>query len=282
MRARPVRVRESAGVDATLAAIATLAAAWPISTLLDNPIWLRGTVLLLAVIAVTGAAARSLALRGWQVLAVQLVCSVLAAGALFGRGHLWYGLPNLETLAHADRLIREAVNTAQSYAAPAPTTPGLVFVVGCSLGLAALAVDYLAVTRRTPALAGLPLLTVFLAGVANRGSTLPFLFFLAAAAMWLVLVARTGGTVVRRWGTTVVTAHTPEHQEPRTRGIYEHAATARMLGAVALAAAVAVPVVLPQLPPTFLLSGLGRSSTPADTGSNTLSFSQSIDLAADL
>jgi len=282
MKGRPVRAREGRGVDATLAAIATLTAAWPISTLLAQPTWLRGTVLLLAVVAVTGVAARSLALRGWQVLTLQLVCSVLAAGAIFGRGHLWHGLPSFETLAYAERLIREAVTTAQSYAAPAPTTPGLIFVVGCSLGLVALAVDYLAVTRRTPSLAGLPLLTVFLAAVANRGSTLPLLFFLAAAAMWLILVARTGATILRRWGTTVMVENTPAPQSPGSRGVYEHASTARMLGAVALSAAVAVPLVLPQLPPTFLLSGLGRSSTPTDSGSNTLGFSQSIDLANDL
>jgi len=270
------------GLDATLAAIATLTAAWPISTLLAEPTWVRGTVLLLAVIALSGVGARSLALRGWQVLMVQLVCSVLAAGAIYGRSHLWHGLPTFETLRFADRLVSEAVATAHNYAAPAPTTPGLIFVVGCALGLVALMVDYLAVTRCSPSLAGLPLLTVFLAAVANRGTSLPVIYFLAAAAMWLILGARAGSAILRRWGTTVTVAHTPVPQGLEPRGVHENASMARMLGAAALVAAVAVPVVLPHPPPRFLASGLGRSSPMTDNSSHGVGFSQSIDLATDL
>lgn len=269
-------------VDATLAAIATLTAAWPITTLLAEPTWLRGTVLLLTVIALAGIGARAMALRGWQVLMVQLVCSILSAGAIYGQGHLWHGLPTFQTLGFAERLAHEAVATAQKFSAPAPSTPGLIFVVGCSLGLIALAVDYLAVTRRTPSLAGLPLLIVFLAVVANRGSRLPVIFFLTAAAMWLILIARADSTILRRWGTTVATAQTPATQGLESRVVYEHASMARTLGAVALITAVAVPVVLPQLPPTFLVSGLGRRTSGTGIGSDTVGFSQSLDLAQDL
>jgi transglutaminase-like putative cysteine protease len=277
-----MRVHPSSGADSTLAAIATLTAAWPISTLLEEPTWLRGTVILISVIALSGFGARSLALRAWQVLTVQLVCSALAAGALYGRGHLWHGLPTFETLGFAGGLIRECITTAQKFAAPAPTTPGLIFVVGCSLGLVALTVDYLAVTRGSPSLAGLPLLTVFLAVVANRGSTLPVIYFVAAAAMWLILVARADGTILRRWGSTVPVAHTPVPQGLTSEGLYEHSSMARVAGAVALVAAVAVPLVLPHPYPTFLASGLGRSSAGNGNGAQGVGFSMSIDLAADL
>jgi hypothetical protein len=270
------------GVDATLAAVATMAAAWPISTLLAEPTWLPGTVLLLGVIALTGVGARWLALRGWQVLTVQTVCSVLAAGAIYGREHLWYGLPTFEALGFADLLVNQAITTAQAHAAPAPTSAGLIFVVGCSLGLVALAVDYLAVTRRSPSLAGLPLLTAFLASAANSGSSLPVNFFLAAATIWLILVARVGSTNLRRWGTTVTVARTPSPQRLDPRGVHKNASRARLLGVVALAAAVAVPVILPQPEPKFLASGLGRS--PAVNGSSPggVGFSLSLALAADL
>ena len=274
--------RSSHGVDATLAAIATLTAAGPIFNLLAQATWLRGTVLLLAVIVLSGTGARSLASSDWQVPVVQLVCSMLAASAIYGRGHLWHGLPSLETLRYAGTLVREAIATAQHYAAPAPTTPGLIFVVGCALGLIALVVDYLAVTSGSPSLAGLPLLTVFLVAVANRGSTLPALYFFAAAAMWLILVTRADNTILRRWGTTVALPHTPVPQSLESPGVYQHASMARMLGAAALIAAVAVPAILPQAQPRFLGSGLGRSSSTTGNGSNTLGFSQSLDLSADL
>ena len=270
------------GVDATLAAIATLAAAWPVSTLLAQPTWVSRTLLVLAVIALSGVGARSLALRGWQVLMVQLVCLVLAAGAIYGRGHLWHGLPTFETLGFAGKLVSEALTTAQRYAAPAPTTPGLIFVVGGAFALIALAVDYLAVTRRSPSLAGLPLLTAFLASAANSGSSLPVPFFLAAAAMWLILVARAGNAILRRWGTTVTVARTPARGTLDPEGVYRYASVARAMGAVALVAAVAMPVVLPQLPPKFLLSGLGRSPLAKGNVSAGVGFSLSINLADDL
>ena len=274
--------RPSQVVDATLAAVATLTAAWPISTVLANPAWLRGTLLLLTVIVLSGIGARSLALHGWQVLTVQLVCSTLTASALYGRGQDWHGLPTQRTLELAGRLVHEAITTAQRYASPAPSTPGLIFVVSCSLGLAALAVDYLAVTCRSPSLAGLPLLTVFLAAVANQGSTMPVIFFLAAAGMWLILLAHSGRAILRQWGTTSARAHTPVPMSAESQGIYEHASMARMLGALALVAAVTVPLVLPHPGPIFLASGLGRSSSGTGNGPQTVGFSQSLNLAADL
>src|SRR5450759_3956374 len=123
-RSRAMKGQSGRGVDATLAAIATLAAAWPVSTLLAQPTWVSRTLLVLAVIALSGSGARWLALRGWEVLMVQLVCLVLAAGAIYGRGHLWHGLPTFDTLGFAGKLVSEALTTAQRYAAPAPTTPG--------------------------------------------------------------------------------------------------------------------------------------------------------------
>jgi len=293
IRGRAITVREGHGVDATLVALATLAAAWPISTVLAQSSWLRPTVILLAVIAIAGVAARSLALVGRQVLLAQLVGAVLAATWIYGRGHLWHGLPTFETLGFAGRLVSEAVATVQKYAAPAPTTAGLTFVVGCALALVALAVDYLAVTRGSPSLAGLPLLTAFLAAAANSGSLLPW-NFLAAATIWLILVARQGSARLRRWGTTVTVARTPVQGTLDAEGIYRYSSLARNLGAVALVVAVALPVALPRLPAKYLPDGLGRSSSAGNrsgagssadgTGnvSGGVGFSLSINLADDL
>lgn len=277
-----MRPRASQGVDATLAAVATFTAALPVSTLLLEPTWVGRTLLLLTTVAISGVGSRALALRGGQILMVQLVCVVLAAGAIFARGHLWHGLPTFETLGFAGSLVSEALATAHRYAAPAPTTPGLTFVVSGALALVALAVDYLAVTRRSPSLAGLPLLMAFLASAANSGSSLPVHFFLAAAAMWLILVARQGSAVLRRWGTTVSVARTPVRGSLDSEGTSRYASRARALGGVALVAAIVMPAALPQLPPRFLLSGLGRNPLAQGNVSAGVGFSQNIDLAVDL
>ena len=164
-------VRPRAG-DAGLAALATLVAAWPLSTLLEESSWVQSTLLLVAAVALSGVGARLLGLRGWQVAAAQLVVVVLAAGGLYGRGHLWHGLPTLDTVRAAGTLLGEAVQTIQTHSAPAPTTRGITVLVGCSLALVALLVDYLAVTRRSPSLAGLPLMATFLGAAANSSGTL--------------------------------------------------------------------------------------------------------------
>ena len=67
-------------VDAALAALATMIAAWPLSTLLEQPTWVRSCLVLVAVVALSGVGARLLALRGWQVAAAQLVAVVLDRG----------------------------------------------------------------------------------------------------------------------------------------------------------------------------------------------------------
>ena len=85
----------SRAADATLAALATMVAAWPLSTLLEQPTWVRSALLLVAAVALSGIGARLLGLRGWQVAAVQLAVVLLAAGGLYGRGHLWHGLPTV-------------------------------------------------------------------------------------------------------------------------------------------------------------------------------------------
>lgn len=51
-------------VDAALAALATMIAAWPLSTLLEQPTWVRSCLVLVAVVALSGIGARLLALRG--------------------------------------------------------------------------------------------------------------------------------------------------------------------------------------------------------------------------
>lgn len=267
-------------LDALLVVVATMVATWPLSTLLESPMWVNDVLLMTVVVAVSGVVGRWLALRGWQVLVLQLVVVVLTATTLYGRGHLWYGLPTLETADVFRRLLLDAAETIQSYTAPAPTTRGIRLLVGTSLGLIAVLVDYLAVTRRSPSLAGLPLLTIFLTSAANSGSSLHPLYFVAAAGAWLVLVARQGTAVVRRWGAKVAKPLTPV-RDLGEQAVSGYAGVARSLGIGALLLAVVLPVALPHLPTRFLLEGLGRNDGAIGVG-GAIGFSQSLDLSADL
>ncbi|MGZ4598561.1 transglutaminase family protein [Oryzihumus sp.] len=269
--------------EAALAALATVTAIWPVTTLLDSGEWVRGAVAMVLVVALVGVAARSVRLRGWQVALAQTVAAAVVAGWLYGRGHLWHGLPGIETATAFNSLLVDARGTIESFTAPAPTTRGLSLLVGLVAGVVAVVVDYLAVTRRSAAMAGLPLLAVFLGSSANSGSSLHPAFFVALAVVWLVMVGRQGTGLVRRWSTTSATPLTPVSSASSVgdTGAAGTATLGRSLGVVAIAAALVVPLALPHLPTRFLLSGLGRNDDSSGSGGS-VGFSQSLDLARDL
>ena len=131
------------------------------------------------------------------------------------------------------------------------------------LALVALTVDYLAVTRRSPSLAGLPLMATFLGAAANSGDSLNPLFFLAVAAVWLVMVARQGAFLLRRWSTTIATPVTPGATPPTATASPPTRPSPGRSAPLALVLAVALPVALPHLPTRFLLAGLGRNDGAA-------------------
>src|SRR4029453_3990383 len=140
--------------------------------------------------------------RGVWVAALQVLMAFLVACWQFGQGHLWHGLPTMDTIWAFNNLLYQARMTIQSFSAPAPTNRGVIVGIGMVAALVGIAVDYLAVTRRSPALAGLPLLTAYFLSAANTGEALPLRYFLVPAAVWLVMVGRQGVALLRRWGTS--------------------------------------------------------------------------------
>lgn len=269
--------------ETLLAAAATTVVAWPLTTLFTPNTWVRPTLAMVLVVAVAGMAGRALTTSKLGVLAIQLVAVVLAAGGLYGRGHLWHGLPTLDMVLAFNLLLVDARETVQNYAAPAPTVRGIVLGIGLAIALTAMVVDHLAVMRRSPAMAGLPLLTAFLISASNSGSSLSPQYFLAAAAVWLVMVGRQGLSSLRRWSTAapMITAGGRRRNDDHD-GTYGFAALGRTLGVLALAASVALPVVMPHLPTRYLLDGLGRSTDATGFSDGRIGLSTALDLERSL
>lgn len=267
--------------DTAVAALATAVVSWPLTTLFTPNDWIRPTMVMVALVAAAGLLGRRLTTSKAGVLLVQLVAVVVGTGWLYGRGHLWYGLPTVDMVFAFNNLLVDARETIQNYAAPAPTNRGLILGVGLAMALTAMLVDHLAVMRRSPALAGLPLLTAFLISASNSGSSLHPVYFLMAAAVWLVMVGRQGIASVRRWSTTAPLQSRGRGSTDRD-GALGFASLGRTLGVAALAAAVVLPVVTPHLPTRYLVDGLGRATDATGFSDGQIGLNSTLDLTRSL
>ncbi|GAA5161628.1 transglutaminase [Ornithinimicrobium tianjinense] len=275
--------RRGMWAEGFVAALATLAVAWPLTTLLRERSWLLPAVLLVALVAVTGAVLRTLDVPPSLVSLGQLFVGLGGLTGTYLRDTLWRGLvPTADTLDRVGELLRQAGTVLQTYAAPAPTTAGVAFLVVAVLTLTAVSVDSMGVTGRAPASAGIPLAAGFLVSVSNSGEAMEPWFFAAIAGLWLVMLAQQGHRVVGAWpseqrreslGADDVSSGTPHH-----RGL------AQLLGALALIAAVVGASVVPHLPPTYFSDGLARNPDARSGGSGgaEVSFTETMDPSQDL
>ena len=289
-----VRSNRARWGQAGLAALTTAVASWPVALLLSDGSWVVPALTGLGVIAVTGALARAADRSGPAVVALQAGVAALVLSWILVPGYHWLGLPRLTAVGEAARLVGEGIATIRDDTVPVTARPGMVLVVVVAVALVGLAVDALAVTRRSPALAGLPLLAVLTVSASGTGVALHPKYFLAAAAAWLVLVGRQGMGEVSAWrrggargaggaggGDEDPFSHDRAEAERGVRqGAQGYGRWGRALGAAAVVLALVVPAALPHLPPTVLAQGLVRAAGQSQDGQVT--FTDTLDLAADL
>lgn len=265
-------------VDALLGALATLLVTLPLTDLFA-PVaaWLRPSVVLVGLVALTGVALRAVVALRPVVVAGQALVLLQALALMHGRGHLWRDLLPTPETGHAFGIIlTDAYTTVTSYSAPAPADRGTVLGITLLVGLTALVVDAVAVTYRSPALAGVALLSAFLAAATNTTAGLAAWLVVPPALCWLALVGRQGVLSLRAWGGTADTGAS-RPSDPAAA----FATVGRVVGMSALAAAVVVPGLLPHLPTTFVADGLARGSGGGG-GGGAVRLSTSVDIARDL
>lgn len=268
--------------DSAIAGACSAVVAWPLTTLFTPSTWIRPMLAMVLAVVVVGVVGRMLTSSWLAIIGAQLVGVVLAAGWIYGRGHLWYGLPYPDTVLAFNRLLIDARETIQNYAAPAPTNRGVTLAIGLAIGVVAVVVDHLAVMRRSPALAGLPLLTAFLVSASNSGDSLHPMFFVAAGGLWLLMLGRQGIASLRRWSTTVPMSTTGRRTTEDHDGAYGYAAVGRSLAVAGLVAAVVVPVVIPHFPTRYLIDGLGRSTGATGFSDGQVGLKSTVDLTKSL
>lgn len=268
--------------EGLVAAVAGLSVAWPLTTLLTEQTWIPLAVVMVALVALTGAALRTVVAPVSIVPLAQLAVGVIGLSWVYLPQTLWFGLPTMETGRGAAELLGEAGTVLRTYAAPAPTTAGVAFLVVAVLILTAVSVDTIGVTGGSPAVAGIPLAAAFLVSVSNSGQALQPWFFLATGGAWLLMMAQQGARLVDAWPSRDRREFAAS--DDVSQGRTGHRSAARVVGAIALVTAVAAAGVVPHLPPTYFAQGLARNPDANDLGdgSGQVSFVDTMDPAADL
>ncbi|MCW2526864.1 MAG: Transglutaminase-like enzyme putative cysteine protease [Pseudonocardiales bacterium] len=191
-----------------------------------------------------------------------LYCTVLylgqaAAGGLIPGPQAWTELGNLREIA--GQQIHDNVS-------PLNSTHALRAFVVPGLGLFAALVDWYAVVRRAPALAGVPLLALFTVCGAIAGSTVGWIPFTSAAAGFLLILSADSRINLLSWGRIVPRRHGDRVTRARL-GL-----SGRRIGVVAVVAAVVIPALIPGLSRNLLADSFhGGGSGSGTTGGTSLS-----------
>ncbi|MFP8887952.1 transglutaminaseTgpA domain-containing protein [Streptomyces mangrovi] len=224
---------------------ATLAAACALLPLVAPAGWLFQAALLLGVQSAVGAVVRRTTPAGPPAVAAQAVVSLLVLTFVFVRGDAVLGvLPGPDAVEAFGALLAQGTADVGRYSIPAPVTDGIRLLLVGGVVVIGLLVDLLAVTYRAAAPAGLPLLALYsvAAGLSPEGGSR--LWFLCAAAGYLLLLLAEGRDRLSRWGRVFgggAGAARPGPADPPP------VRTGRRIGAVALGIALVVPAVLPSL-----------------------------------
>ncbi|MFE7318564.1 DUF3488 and DUF4129 domain-containing transglutaminase family protein [Streptomyces sp. NPDC057555] len=225
---------------------ATLCAGCALLPLVDPITWLFQAAFLLAMVAAVGALARRVPLARPLTVAVQALATVLLLTVVFARDHAIAGLlPGPDTVTTLAGLAQDGVRDVGRYAIPAPVTPGIRLLLVSGVLLIGLIVDALAVTYRSAAPAGLPLLALYsvAAGLSQGGAG--WLSFLVAAAGYLLLLLAEGRDRLSQWGR--VFGGPPASGGADARGGRVRIRTGRRIGVLSLGIALLVPAALPSL-----------------------------------
>ncbi|QDQ11056.1 DUF3488 and DUF4129 domain-containing transglutaminase family protein [Streptomyces spectabilis] len=237
---------------ALCAAAATLMASGAMLPLVDKSGWLVQAAILLALQSGVGGLARRVPLARPLTVAVQALVTLLLLTLVFGREQALAGvIPTPEVLRHFGLLLEAGGDDVGRYAIPAPLTDGIRLMLVGGVLVVGLMVDALAVTFRTAAPAGLPLLALYsiAAGLAEDGAG--WLWFLLAAAGYLLLLLAEGRDRLSQWGRVFGGAARPPGRVSAgldgDGGALAPVRTGRRIGAVALGVALVVPLALPAL-----------------------------------
>ncbi|MEU2260162.1 DUF3488 and transglutaminase-like domain-containing protein [Streptomyces sp. NPDC019645] len=228
---------------------ATLMAAAAMTPLVDPWTWLLQAAFLSALVSGAGAAARRVPLARPLTVAAQALLALLMLTLVFAREEAVLGLiPGPDAVTTLGELLSAGAQDVGRYAIPAPATDGIKLMLIGGVLLIGLIVDALAVTYRSAAPAGLPLLALFSVAAGLSGGGAGWWWFLLAASGYLMLLLAEGRDRLSQWGR--VFGGAPRGRAGFDRGdgaAHAPVRTGRRIGVAALGVALVVHWSLPAL-----------------------------------
>ncbi|MGW5089515.1 transglutaminase family protein [Streptomyces coelicoflavus] len=226
---------------------ATLMTACALLPLVDPATWILQAAVLLAVQSGVGAVARRVPLARPLTIAAQAVVTLMLLTLVFAREQAIAGLvPGPQAFQHFADLFQQGGDDIARYAIPAPLeSDGIRLMLVGGVLVIGLLVDTLAVSFRSAAPAGLPLLALYsvAAGLSEGGAD--WLWFLVAAAGYLMLLLAEGRDRLSQWGRVFGgSSRGPGTDQGRALAPVR---TGRRIGAFALGIALVVPLALPAM-----------------------------------
>lgn len=262
------------GRAALCAFSATLMAAGAMLPLVETAGWIVQAAFLLAIQSGVGALARRVPLARMLTVCAQALITLVLVTVAFARSQAILGvLPGPEAVQRLADLLTAGGEDVGRYSIPAPPSEGIRLMLIGGVLLIGLAVDALAVTFRSAAAAGLPLLALYSVAAGLADGRAGWLWFLLAASGYLLLLLAEGRDRLSQWGRVFGGASRPSGAAAGDRGWGGQAPlqvrTGRRIGVVALGIALVVPAALPALDGGLL--GSTGASTGKGHGGGTIS-----------
>ncbi|MDH6519675.1 transglutaminase-like putative cysteine protease [Streptomyces sp. SAI-208] len=181
---------------------ATLMAACALLPLVEPVTWIVQAAFLLGVQTVVGAATRRIPLARPLTVAAQALVTLVMLTLIFAREQAFLGLiPGPDAVVHFGDLLQQGGDDIARYAIPAPlASEGIKLMVFGGVLIVGLVVDTLAVTFRSAAPAGLPLLALYSVAAGLSEGHGDWFWFLVAAIGYLLLLLAEGRDRLSQWG----------------------------------------------------------------------------------
>ncbi|GGZ54257.1 transglutaminase [Streptomyces inusitatus] len=252
---------------------ATLMAACAMLPLISGVGWLVQAAFLLGIQSGAGALARRTSLAGPLTVLVQALVTLALLTWVFAREYAVLGLvPGPEAFQRFAELLSAGGEDIGKYAIPAPLSDGISLMVVGGVLLIGLMVDGIAVTFRSAAPAGLPLLALYSVAAGLAGGEADWFWFLVAAGGYLLLLLAEGRDRLSRWGRVFGSPSAlPRPANAPGAGPRASLRSGRRIGVLALGVALAVPAALPALDGGLLKGVGGASGAGSGGGGGTIS-----------